>query len=128
MMYIGTGSISRIRFIHNIGGMRTGVCRTSYSTSCGCVIGRCEAAHVAGRVVTMIHVRLDTGIKLVHDIQGVGSCVRGASCGASGSGTIAGCRAAHGSSSVVAAVHVRADTRVNFVGTVGIMRSGISQG
>lgn len=79
-------------------------------------------------VVTMIHVRVDTGIKLVHDIRGVASCVRGASCGARGGGAIAGCRAAHDAGRVVAVVHIRAGPRVNFVGTVGIMRSGISRG
>jgi hypothetical protein len=125
MMYVGAGNIPRISVVHNIGGMRTGVCRTSCSTSCGCVIVRCGATHVAGRIVAMIRVRVDTGIKLVYNIQGVGSCVRGASCGARGSGAIAGCRAAHGASRVAAVVHVRADTRVNFVGTVGIMRSGV---
>jgi hypothetical protein len=49
MMYIGAGNIPRISFAHNIGGMRTGVCRTSCSTSCGCVTVRCGAAHVASR-------------------------------------------------------------------------------
>lgn len=72
MTYIGASSIPRISFVHNIGGMRTGICRTSCSTSCGCAIARCGAAHVAGRAVTRIHVRVDTGIKLVHDIRGVG--------------------------------------------------------
>jgi hypothetical protein len=81
-MYIGASGILRISLVHNIGGMSTSVCRTSCSTSCGCTITQCGAAHVAGRVVTMIHVRVDTRIKLVHDIRGVGSCVRGASCGA----------------------------------------------
>jgi len=128
MTHIRASSISRISFVHNIGGIRIGVYRTSCSTNCGCAIARCGTAHVAGRAVTMIHVRVDTGIKLVHDIRGVESCVRGARCGAHGSGAIADCRAASDASRVVAAVHVAAGMRVNFAGTVGIMRSGVGGG